>query len=120
MLDAAMLMSLDEVCTNVLILAEGLEKDEFLSSRLTRAEVKHQILTMTGLAKNISPAIRHRMPELDWSGFEVLSVQIGQSGQAENEALWFSITSLIPATLMWLRVYKKTHPTLFSFQPRAS
>ena len=120
MLDAAMLMSLDEVCTNVLILAEGLEKDEFLSSRLTRAEVKHQILTMTGLAKNISPAIRHRMPELDWAGFEVLSVQIGQSGQAENEALWFSITSLIPATLMWLRVYKKTHPTLFSFQPRAS
>lgn len=119
MLDAAMLMSLDEVCTNVLILAEGLEKDEFLSSRLTRAEVKHQILTMTGLAKNISSSICKMMPELDWAGFEVLTVQIGQGGSAENEALWFAIVSLIPATLMWLRVYKRGNPALFSFQPKA-
>ena len=120
MLDAAMLLSLDEVCTNVLILAEGLEKDEFLSSRLTRAEVKHQILTMTGLAKNISPAICNTMPELDWAGFELLTFQIGQGGIAENEAIWFAVTSLIPATLMWLRIYKKDNPSLFSLKPKAS
>ncbi len=118
MLDAAMLMSLDEVCTNVLILAEGLEKQEFLSSRLTRAEVKHQILTMTGLAKNISPAVCKTMPELDWAGFEVLTAQISRGGESENEALWFAISASIPAALMWLRIYKKSHPDLFSFMPK--
>ena len=42
-----------------------------------------------------------------------LLVTIG--GLARDEALWFGVRSLVPATLSWLRVYRHSHPELFTY-----
>ena len=38
-----------------------------------------------------------------------------RSRLARDEALWFAVRSLVPATLMWLRVYRESNPELFGF-----
>ncbi|MBV5286544.1 MAG: hypothetical protein JZU45_10730 [Methyloversatilis discipulorum] len=94
---AASLAMLDEACSGVLILGEGLERDEFLSSRLTRAEVGR------------------RLPEIDWAGWSLLARTLPDQGPASDDTLWFALTSLVPATLMWLRLYRQREPELFAF-----
>jgi hypothetical protein len=40
---------------------------------------------------------------------------LGLPGESQAEALWFAIASLVPATLLWLRVYKQAQPGLFAW-----
>lgn len=37
----------------------------------------------------------------------------GAPGPQLDEALWFATTSLVPALLLWLRVYRQGQPELF-------
>lgn len=37
----------------------------------------------------------------------------GPPGETLDEALWFASQSLVPATLLWLRVYRQSQPDLF-------
>jgi hypothetical protein len=38
-------------------------------------------------------------------------------GVALDEALWFAVQALVPATLLWLRVYQQSQPELFRMAP---
>lgn len=117
MLDAAMLSIIEEAGINVLTMTEGLEENEFLSTRLTRLEVARQIATMAGVTQELSARIRSQLVELDWEGWDGTARRLGQGGQAGEEALWFAVRSLVPATLMWLRLYRKNTPELFECKP---
>ena len=108
---------IEEAGVNVLTLTEGLAEEEFLSSRLTRAEVARQLGAMTGVALKLSEQTRSQLPELDWDGWEGAARQLGEGGSASDEALWFAVKSLVPATLMWLRVYRKNMPEIFACKP---
>lgn len=114
MLDAAILAIIEEAGVNVLILTEGLEEAEFLSTRLTREEVKRQIGIMAGVAGKLSDAIHAELPEVDWEGWAVVAKRMDQEA---DDALWFSVRSLVPATLMWLRVCRRSRPELFACKP---
>ena len=120
MLNGALFAIIEEAASSVLILMEGIEEDEFRKSRLTRSEVRRQLLTIAGIAAQLTPEARQQMPEMDWDGWLALGRQIGRAqvprdAEAEDETLWFGIRSLAPATLMWLRVYRQSQPELFRF-----
>ncbi len=115
MLNAVLFAIIEDAASKVLILTEDADKDELLASRLTCGEVKRLLLIMTGMIAEISAETRDRMPELEWSGWNATSRAFKGSKVKANEALWFAVRSLVPATVMWLRVYRQKRPELFSF-----
>lgn len=119
MLNASLLSIIEEAGVAVLTLTEGLEKDEFLASRLTRAETQRQLKIMSESAANLPPQMQALLAEVDWSGWQRVAQRLGASGDAEQEALWFAVRSLVPATLMWLRVYRTNQPEVFECKPVA-
>lgn len=119
MLNASLLSIIEEAGVAVLTLTEGLEKDEFLASRLTRAETQRQLKIMSESAANLPPQMQALLAEVDWSGWQRVAQRLGASGDAEQEALWFAVRSLVPATLMWLRVYRTNQPEVFECKPIA-
>lgn len=114
MMLGAPLSLIEEAGVAVLTLTEGLEQSEFLGSFLTRREVRRQIDTITLTVANLPTASRQRLPEIDWDGWTACALGLDQGGEAEDDALWFALRSLVPATLMWLRVYRSNQPELFS------
>lgn len=127
MLNASLLSIIEEAGVAVLTLTEGLEKDEFLASRLTRAETQRQVKTLSESIANFAPKIQTLLAEVDWAGWHTVARQLGAGAHqpgadngAEQEALWFAVRSLVPATLMWLRVYRKEQPEIFECKPTLS
>lgn len=117
MLNASLLSIIEEACTAVLILTEGLEEEEFLKSRLTRTEAVRQVRIITDIADKLPLQTYNTMAEVDWDGWAATARQLIDSGPAADDALWFAAKSLIPATIMWLRVYRKNQPELFDYAP---
>lgn len=98
-------------------LAEGVERDELLASRLTRAEILRQLHALAENAARMPGPTRDAMPEIDWHGWETLAPQLATSrGPEVNDLLWFAVQSLVPATLLWLRVYRRSQAELFRMQ----
>ncbi len=114
--NSALLAIVEEAGLAVLTLTEHLERGEFMRSRLTRSEVARQLRDLAAAASGMPPEARTLLPELDWSGWETVGRALEQTGEMQEDALWFAITSLVPATLMWLRVYRKNQPEMFEFK----
>jgi uncharacterized protein with HEPN domain len=113
----ALLAQIEEAGEAVMILTEGLEKSEFIRSRLTRVVAERQVCVISDLAARLSPQTRNILAEPDWAGWEATRKQLALAGEEADEALWFAVTSLVPATLMWLRVYRENQPKLFICEP---
>ena len=120
MLNASLLSIIEQAGVAVLTLTEGLEKDEFLASRLTRAETQRQVKIISECAASLPPQMQTMLAEVDWAGWHIVARQLGADKGAEQEALWFAVSSLVPATLMWLQVYRKEQPEIFECKPTLS
>jgi uncharacterized protein with HEPN domain len=115
---SALLGIIEHAGLAVATLVEGLEREELLRSRLTRAEVLRQLQLITDSDGRLDAGVRRALPELDWSGWAALRAQLsGPAGASLDEALWFACTSLVPATLLWLRVYRQDQAALFRMTP---
>jgi hypothetical protein len=122
MISAPMLQLANEAGEAVLILTDDLQRDELLRSRLTRAEVRRQLLQLAGTLSDVPDALRHRMPEIAWDGWHAARMALQSHGgapdaagqAAHDDAMWFAVQSLVPATLSWLRVYRNEQPGLFT------
>jgi uncharacterized protein with HEPN domain len=101
----------------VLTLTEGLEQDEFLRSRLTRLETQRQLKTMCETIAALPARTKALLAEVDWSGWSTVARQLDATDDEARDTLWFAVRSLAPATLMWLRVYRKNQPELFEYKP---
>ncbi len=111
---SALLGLVEQAGLAVATLTEGLSEAELLRSRLTRTEVLRQLRTLANSAALLPPDVRALMPEADWPGWDHLRPTLhGSHAPALDEALWFASHSLVPALLLWLRVYQKSHPELF-------
>jgi len=115
MLESVLFTIMEEAGTALMILGEDVEREEFLASRLTRSEVQRQLLIMAGAADKVPAAARLLMPELEWDGWDKVKRELHQDQPGADDALWFALRSLVPATLMWLQVYRKNQPELFAF-----
>lgn len=114
MLQGALLAIIEEAGAAVLTLMEGVEEAEFARSRLTRGEVRRQLQTIVATAAEMPEHVRGKMPELDWNAWVVLGRELETAAELiADEPLWFGIRSLVPATLLWLRVYRQSDPELF-------
>lgn len=117
-INSALLALIEQAGTDIAILIEGLEQGELLRSRLTRSEVLRQLKTLADSAAQLGSPAQEAMPELDWSGWETMRTRFAAPpGDALDEALWFACQSLVPATLLWLRVYQQGQPELFRMTP---
>jgi uncharacterized protein with HEPN domain len=117
-INSALLKLIEQAGTAVATLIEGLEQEELLRSRLTRAEVLRQLKILADSAAQVPPGARADMPELDWSGWDAMRTRFAApAGEALDEALWFACEALVPATLLWLRVYQQSQPELFRMAP---
>ena len=127
MLIGQLFAMIEEAATAVMILTEDVSQQELLALRLTRAEVLHQLRIMADSMDMIPDDIRSQMPELEWAGWgstaHVLNKlfmrdadEAGRFKEAFDDALWFAVLSLVPATLMWLRGYRHSQPELFTLQ----
>ncbi len=115
--DAALLSIIEEAGIGVLTLTEGLEQDEFFASRLTRLETQRQLNMMcTSITAMPAPA-QTMLAEIDWAGWKMVARQLESAGNDAQQTEWFAVQSLVPATLMWLRVYRSNQPELFAYQP---
>jgi len=115
MYSAALLKTIDETGVAVMTLTEGLEDAELLASRLTRTEVLRQLRMFTEAAMALPDALRQSMPEVDWSGLATAGSALSGAGGPElDEALVLATHALVPATLMWMRLYKQQHPDWFA------
>jgi len=110
----ARLAIIEQAGLAVATLIETLERDELLRSRLTRTEVLRQLRILSDGAGGMEAEVRTLMPEIDWPGWEAMRRQLAQpAGAALDEALWFACESLVPATLLWLRVHRNSNAALF-------
>ena len=117
-INSALLSLMEQAGISIATLIEGLEQSELLRSRLTRAEVLRQLRTLADSAGQVAPAARADMPELDWAGWDAMLPRFSApAGEALDDALWFACASLVPATLLWLRVYQQSQPELFRMSP---
>lgn len=114
LLAGSLLGILEEAGSAVLIMTEGLEAEEFFASRITRQEVQRHIQVMAETSANVPLPLKEQLIEIDWVGWTMLAEQLRMMGGFEQDALWFGVRSLVPATLMWLRVYRHNSPQLFS------
>jgi len=111
---AALLGLVEQAGLAVVTLVEGLAREELLRSRLTRVEVLRQLRTLADSAARLPDSVRTQMPEADWAGWETLRPTLhGPAGPALDDTLWFASTSLAPALLLWLRVYRQSHAEWF-------
>jgi len=44
-------------------------------------------------------------------------VSASSRGEVLDEALWFACEAMVPATLLWLRVYRQNQPEFFCMAP---
>jgi hypothetical protein len=110
----ALLSLIEQAGIAVATLTEGLASDELLRSRLTRAEVLRQLKMLADSVAQVDTTTRAEMPELDWSGWEAMRPRFeSPPGASLDDALWFACEALVPATLLWLRVYQQNQPELF-------
>lgn len=115
---SALLGLIEQSGLAVVTLAEGLDEADLRRSRLTRAELLRHLRVLARGAVSVLPSAREDMPELDWDGWRSMSLRLqADHGEDVDEALWFAVSSLVPATLLWLRVYRQSQPALFVMRP---
>jgi hypothetical protein len=112
---APLLGLVQEAGESVLTLTEGLAQGELLGSRLTRAEVSRHLGALASAMKNMPDEVIRAMPEIDWGGWRGVEASLRSEGPAREDALWFGVCSLVPATLSWLRVYRQSSPEMFTY-----
>lgn len=115
---SALLALIEQSGLAVVTLAEGLDEADLRRSRLTRAELLRHLRVLARSAVSVPPSARGDMPELDWDGWRTMVAQLqADHGEEVDEALWFAVSSLVPASLLWLRVYRQSQPRLFEMSP---
>lgn len=115
MLNSALFSIIEDAGEGVMVMTETVEKEEFLASKLTRREVQRRLMIIAGSAGNVAPEARKLMPELPWDGWETVARELNDLNPQLDEVLWFAVRALVPATMLWVQVYRENQPALFTF-----
>jgi hypothetical protein len=111
--DVSKLAEMEDAATSALTLAEGLDREALLRSKLTLREVRHHLsracAAMTGLSEGASSAL----PELDGPAWAAIEGSLHADEAGRGDAAWLALQELMPITLGWLRVYRSQRPELF-------
>ena len=117
LLSAALLGIIEDAGVVILTLTEAVGPEEFFSSRITQHEVMRHMRVLAETAANVPDELKRKLIDIDWAGWDVLCANLTLEGGFERDVVWFGVRSLVPATLMWLRFYRKDAPEWFSPTP---
>lgn len=112
-----MLKVIQDAGEGVLVLLDNVEAAEFRRSRLTRQEVLRLLGLMADTLTALPCATRQAMPEIDWGSWRSLQHGLASTTLDADELGWDAAHSLVPVTLTWMRVYRRSEPALFDFRP---
>lgn len=113
MITDAVLTAIEEAGGAVLALTEGLDEGELLASRLIRSEVSRQLGALARELRAVPEPAMRALPGVDWAGWRALGSALTMEGSSQDEALWFGVRTLVPATLQSLRDARRGHPGRF-------
>jgi len=116
MLTAALLNIMHESASAIATYTDGMEEADFRASRLFRNEIEKHLLTLADSTSNIPDDIKAKLSEIDWDGWLALArILHGETQEGRTDATWYAMQSQAPATLLALRIYRRTQPELFIF-----
>lgn len=95
------------------LLAELQDDDELFASANTLARVEHYLLVMAQTLAHLPPAVHQRLPQIDWSGWQMLRSLLAYNLQPRREAVWYGISALMPATLQLIDELRLREPVWF-------
>ncbi len=111
---ASLLWTAEQAGEGVLTLTEGLEDAELKRSRLTRRAVTQQLQALAQALSAVPPKACQAMPEIDWAGWRAMPAVLSHvDATMADDALLMCVQALVPATLMWMRVYRPQQPQWF-------
>ena len=96
-----------------LLLAEMQDEDELFASPNTRAHVEAELLAAARTLAHLAPALRRRLVQVDWSGWQSLREALERGHRPRREAVWYGVRALMPATVHLLAEVRRRDPAGF-------
>lgn len=98
----------------VMRLTRDVTGTELLASPPVRSQVVPELHRMAMLMQNIGPDCVAVMSTIDWARWRAVAVSLRQQGGAQDDALLYGVSRLVPDTLAQLAAYRLEHPELFA------
>lgn len=95
------------------LLTEMQDENELFASAATLQVVEAQLLVIAQTLAHLAPALRRRLVQVDWHGWENLRQTLEQDAQPRREEVWYGIRSLVPATLDLVAQLRRHEPAWF-------
>lgn len=95
------------------LLAELQSERELFASANTLQRVEAHLLVMAQTLAHLSPALRLRLLQIDWHGWQRLQELLEQDVQPRHEEVWYGIHALVPATLALIAQLRRQQPAWF-------
>jgi len=114
---AGLLGNIHDAAVAVTLCVSDGEPETFFASRVTRAKALQCLRTIAESVRELPPALRLRMPAVDWAAWDELLPVIWRPRRENHEQLWDCMTELVPQLVLNLQRYRRQQPELFSFLP---
>jgi len=95
------------------LLAEMQDEQELFESAATLHAVEAQLLVMDQTLAHLAPELHQRLTRIDWQGWGELHRLLETDGQPRQEAVWYGLRSLVPATLELVGELRRREPLWF-------
>ncbi|QDF95114.1 hypothetical protein CJ010_00370 [Azoarcus sp. DD4] len=112
---AGLLGNLHDAGVAISLCTSGWEKDAFFESRAARKKALQCMNVMVDSARDLPDAVTARLGRIDWLAWEELRPVLKARNADERDRLWYAIGTLVPATVIELRRYRRLMPQLFEF-----
>ena len=96
-------------------LADLQDEEELFASANTLAAVEACLRVMARSLADLPPFAQAALAALDWQGWQGVQTALLQPQAPRREAVWYAVTTLVPATLALLEQLRRQRPTLFAF-----
>ena len=118
MLTGALLGIVEDAAHAILTLTDGVDDATLFSLHLTRDEAIRRLIVIADSLGNLPADAAAALSSLDRDGWAMTARGLHSIQRATvDEALAFGVRSLVPALILNLRRYRRSHPELFVFKP---
>ena len=86
---------------------------ELFASANTLQHVESCLLVMAQTLQHLPSALRSRLLQVDWHGWNCLQALLEQDLQPRRAEVWYGTQSLVPATLVLIAGLRRQEPAWF-------